>query len=310
MNRNLSLLGEKEKLIKHKIKSVLKILPRGNFVDKTLKLISTKWQIDFTQGGSRWCILIGEYAIKIPKVEPLNTHSLFAGLNGNYNEWRLWEKERNTNTGKLLCPIVGGLPPFFIVMPRLELPRSEAEYDRSEFDMFLDPQINNMGYYQTQIVQLDYGSYGGGFPIANLFVRIASIPGWIEAITRSLIQAVKKTVRLEYFNCDNILIINFWNYQVRIGINRSGMKGNISERKLSSQHPKSDLLPVLLSLPFGLLNIYPRYNPFPEGKLINSGQFILRLEPQLRRKIRRPHNPQDFGFLNGRFVVVNYSFFK
>lgn len=82
-----------------------------------------------------------------------------------------------------------------------------------------------------------------------------------------------------------------------------GLIGNIQEREFWKT--KSDLLcPVLLSLPLGLLNVYPRCTPITDEEYSD-----LDTSPFYYRHLHIPveEKQSSFGWYKGRVVAVDYG---
>lgn len=279
----------------------------GNIVNQIRKLMLTKWDIDLKSGCSRSCVLIGNYAIKYPRVSKEGVN--YDGLNGNWNEWILWRREKNSKIGQLLCPILFGLPPYFLVFPRAQQVQTVSEHDRTIFEEFKDLKPENIGIYQGRLVQLDYGLVGNGLWLVNMIFWFKSIPCQISSYIRQFQYVWSGAINFDYSIRENILIINFWNYHLRVGVSKSGRNDNETSGIVYSKYNHlGDLLPVSYSLPFGLMNIYPRYSPLQDDKILKSGQLIPQIAPSIRCKIRKPYRASDFGFLKGRFIITKYDY--
>src|SRR6267154_759327 len=79
------------------------------------------------KGSTRWAILVGKYAIKIPSLS--NYEDFLKGLLSNAAESQ-WSKTMNWT--KKFCPVLFTLPGYFmVIMPRVQV-LSENEFMRYE----------------------------------------------------------------------------------------------------------------------------------------------------------------------------------
>lgn len=113
------------------------------------------------QGCTRLVILIGPWAIKLPRFG----YGWRLGLTGllcNMAEVRAW-----TMRAPELCPIVAHVPGGFALVMRRARPLTEAEWTAFDFDRFCDPgpyvvpaerKRDSFGVLDGRIVAVDYGS--------------------------------------------------------------------------------------------------------------------------------------------------------
>lgn len=230
--------------------------------------------IEFKSGCFRHYLMIGEIVIKFPKVWPIKVIPRnFITMTSEVMIYLAKGRPKD------YCPIYFSLPPLLTIMPRCQKSQEGKDY----------------GLYRGKLVCLDY-SRG---------TELAAIP---QRFIFSLKRCLESYLKLEYFKRENILIINIRNIHVRIGITKGGRKANRSELKYCQNDPTNEILRVRYSALFGLLNIYPRYNPFPDDKILRSGQLITHIAPTIRCKIRKPYRAYDFGFLKGRFIITKYDY--
>lgn len=116
-----------------------------------MKLINT--------GVTRHVFLIGNYAVKIPRLN-YGYRLFLLGLLANHQEHQF-----SSMKGELICPVIFYLPfGFLSIMPRCRL-ITEKEY--SQLDLTLYDNIpceksigkyDSYGWLNNKIVALDYGS--------------------------------------------------------------------------------------------------------------------------------------------------------
>lgn len=113
-------------------------------------------------GCTRTVILIGQYAIKIPRLN-YGWRLFLMGLLGNMQEVHF-----NTMKDDRMCPILfhlkGG---WLLVMPRCK-EISDNDYFHLKIDKFwarepsfkvpVEHKISSFGWYKNKIVAIDYGS--------------------------------------------------------------------------------------------------------------------------------------------------------
>lgn len=109
------------------------------------------------RGVTRWVILVGPYAIKVPKVGRSWRYFL-QGFLCNYHERDTWQAAKATELDHLLCPILwmsyGG---FILVMARAEPVNDLQGTDLHRKHFFGDEKPANYGRLNGNIVKLDYG---------------------------------------------------------------------------------------------------------------------------------------------------------
>ena len=108
-----------------------------------------------TTGVTRNILLIGNYAIKFPKLS--SYREFIWGISSNIEEKQTWE---DWDHDVRLCPILLYCPfALFIVMPKVDrICTEEDEIDYSTFkEIDDDNHPGNFGFYQGRLVMLDYG---------------------------------------------------------------------------------------------------------------------------------------------------------
>lgn len=114
------------------------------------------------KGTTRTVILIGSYAIKIPRFWhkfPSHRWKIFLrGILANIDENFWWkcafQKEK-------LCPVLWKSPLGFILIMRRAAPLKEEEYDKEKLEndfklLPLDNKLINFGKIENRIVLIDY----------------------------------------------------------------------------------------------------------------------------------------------------------
>ncbi len=111
-------------------------------------------------GSTRWVLLIGRFAVKIPSL-----HSWKRFLNGllaNLQEVEFWGcKEMRPK----LCPVLFYIPlGFLVVMPRVRILVDELSVEELErfcldenFTVPAEPKMDSFGWYEGRLVAVDYG---------------------------------------------------------------------------------------------------------------------------------------------------------
>jgi hypothetical protein len=117
-------------------------------------------------GSTRLVILIGKWAVKVPKVPNSWYHFLYAILQ-NLNERNTWHwNSGRYEQGKshLLCPVIWCSMGGWVLIMRRALPISRAIFESesalSEHSKYFpgDDDICNYGLINGKIVKVDYGS--------------------------------------------------------------------------------------------------------------------------------------------------------
>lgn len=113
------------------------------------------------KGSTRWVILIGKLALKIPSL--YSWRNFLWGLLANMQEV---EFSRVSIMKDKLCPIRFHLPlGFFVVMPRARV-LYHGEISKEDLKSFCDLKTcvipaelkyNSFGYYKGNLVAIDYG---------------------------------------------------------------------------------------------------------------------------------------------------------
>lgn len=121
---------------------------------------NNKMKIEFCVGATRWVILIGKYAIKIPRMD--SWRQFLYGLLANMQE-RVFSKTKWPE----LCPVLFSVPGgWLVIMPRCT---SLSVQDFRKFDIKsftrketriipVEGKIDSFGWFDGRIVAVDYGS--------------------------------------------------------------------------------------------------------------------------------------------------------
>jgi len=118
----------------------------------------------FRRGTTRWVILAGPYAVKVPRIGfgVSGWINFLEGLLSNIQEANVWECAKVLGTTEMLCPVVfrswGG---WFIVMKRVQI-LTEDEAERPEIEQIesrygSELKHINYGWLGNRIVAVDYG---------------------------------------------------------------------------------------------------------------------------------------------------------
>jgi len=125
--------------------------------------------IELKGGCTRHVLLVGRYAIKIPRLN-YGWQLFLKGMLGNIQEVLF-----SSMNDKRMCPVLFSLPGgFLLVMPRCEAVsvdrfeilditvfNSEYDYDAQKFircKVPVERKPDSFGIYQNRIVAVDYGS--------------------------------------------------------------------------------------------------------------------------------------------------------
>lgn len=117
--------------------------------------------IRFAGGTTRRVILVGRYAIKVPRVD-YGWQAILGGLLANMREWSFscagWPE---------LCPVLWRIPGGFLIVMRRARPLTDEEWTAFDYDSFIetddyfvpvDYKYGSFGILDGRIVAVDYGN--------------------------------------------------------------------------------------------------------------------------------------------------------
>ncbi len=116
------------------------------------------------KGATRTVLLIGAYAIKVPRLFSWAAcwRNFLLGLIAN-----MQEAEWGVTGFPEFCPVLFSIPGGFLVVMSRADPLTEEQFDSIDWETFCNKQdyycfverkIENMGLYQGRIVAVDYGN--------------------------------------------------------------------------------------------------------------------------------------------------------
>ena len=120
---------------------------------------------ELKKGACRYCLLIGNYAIKFPKFT--NLEVVLLGLLSNVSERKLWQYSPN-NHKQLYCPVLWELWGLVLVMPRvkmlkerntMQLLSAQHQFINTGITNFQEAKFVNLGHLGDRLVSVDYSSY-------------------------------------------------------------------------------------------------------------------------------------------------------
>lgn len=117
-------------------------------------------QTEFKSGATRWVLLVGMVAIKMPR--PTGWSTFLRGLLSNMQERQFaragWAE---------LCPVLASLPGgWLVVMPRcrpltcyeFNVLDTEAFINQRDYVVPVEPKPDSFGWLNGRVVAVDYGT--------------------------------------------------------------------------------------------------------------------------------------------------------
>ena len=120
---------------------------------------------ELKEGACRYCLLIGNYAVKFPKFT--NLEVLLLGLLSNVSERKLWQYSPD-NHKQLYCPVLGELWGLVLVMPKVkmlkernsvQLHSAQVQFMNTGITNFQEAKFVNLGFLDDRLVSVDYSNY-------------------------------------------------------------------------------------------------------------------------------------------------------
>ena len=120
---------------------------------------------EIKEGACRYCLLVGNYAIKFPKLTNLEIFLL--GLLSNVSERKLWQYSPH-NHKQLYCPVLWELCGLVLVMPRvkmlkernsIQLHSAQIQFQALGIANYEEAKFVNLGFLGDRLVSVDYSSY-------------------------------------------------------------------------------------------------------------------------------------------------------
>ena len=125
-------------------------------------------QLEIKRGVTRWVILIGKYAVKLPRIHISREHwfcaweNFLRGLLGNMKE-----NQFGTLEFDVLCPVIFYLPGGFLTVMARATPLTDVQWDTLDVEAFfhngdlsvdlVEDKRDSFGTLNGRIVAVDYG---------------------------------------------------------------------------------------------------------------------------------------------------------
>lgn len=118
--------------------------------------------IKFGYGCTRFVILVGSWAIKVPQFHYQWRHFLL-GLLANMQERHWW----STFPKPELCPVVWSMPGGWLLIMKRAEPMTREQFDDIDLHKWVDkgdwvvpaePKMDSFGWYDGRLVAIDYGN--------------------------------------------------------------------------------------------------------------------------------------------------------
>lgn len=106
-------------------------------------------------GITRVVILIGRWAIKIPRVN-YGWGKFVEGIENNRSERKYWKESKSNE----VCPTLFSLWGLLNIMPRVRVCETKEEIECIPLDDWLDRKPDNLGYLNGKVVWIDYPYHG------------------------------------------------------------------------------------------------------------------------------------------------------